>query len=234
MFSYLNIEFHTIIISFVMTVLVSGCVFMYSRSRVSRVEEMMIKQNHVIKNYIAQVETFRNERVLESMQMAVGGDNGARREQDNNAIVKRDTRMDVSDDENIHLEINETDDETDDENRSMFNGSSDSEEVDDSDEEDEISESINGDRVQIETEQINVSSLVVEPPNQPGIPTVVDINMIHQDDHSTSMGSSSSRMTKKDLCEKITSLQISKRSTSTLMKLKRDELASMLAKSGYE
>lgn len=238
----MNIEFHTIIISFVMTVLVSGCVFMYCRSRVLRVEEMMIEQNRVIKNYITHVDTIRHERVLESMKMTVGGVNDAREQQDINVIANSDTRMDVSDDENIQLEIAEdgfeTGSDTDDENASMFNGSSDSEEVDDTsasgDEADEISGSGTNDPVQIETEQINVSSLMAEPPSQSDIPIVVDVSMSYQDDQSASMGSNSSRMTKKDLCERITYLNISKRSISTLMKLKRDELASMLEESGLD
>ena len=251
MLSYLNIEFHTIIVSFVMTVLVSGCVFMYFRTRVSRVEEMMIKQSQVMKNYVAQVENIRHERVMGMQRMgvqrmggavgAVGAVGGAYEIQ----APPRDNRMDVSDDGGsvhnvIELEINDMDQANDDESTSMYDGSSDSEEVDDTD----MSES--GDEMDVvgkmvvgkmeRTDQIDVVALQ----SPLDVPATVDavnsgiMSVPQEDDLSMSAGSTSSRMTKKDLCERITSLKISTRSVGTLMKLKRDELATMLESSGLE
>jgi hypothetical protein len=251
MLSYLNIEFHTIIVSFVMTVLVSGCVFMYFRTRVSRVEEMMIKQSQVMKNYVAQVENIRHERVMGMQRMgvqrmggavgAVGAVGGAYEIQ----APPRDNRMDVSDDGGsvhnvIELEINDMDQANDDESTSTYDGSSDSEEVDDTD----MSES--GDEMDVvgkmvvgkmeRTDQIDVVALQ----SPLDVPATVDavnsgiMSVPQEDDLSMSAGSTSSRMTKKDLCERITSLKISTRSVGTLMKLKRDELATMLESSGLE
>lgn len=237
MLSYLNIEFHTIIISFVMTVLVSGCVFMYFRTRVSRVEEMIVSQTQAMKNLCYSMETIRHERVLENTGRVGMMNDGGNKVQANHI----DNRMDVSDDgesvrsNNIELEINEVNKVGDDESTSTYDGSSDSEEVDDTD----MSES--GDEMdhakvveKVMTTSQPQSHIVATQEPLPSIPTTVNV-IAPEDDLSTSVGSTSStRMTKKALCEKITSLKISTRSIGTLMKLKRDELASMLEESGLE
>ena len=48
----LNIEFHTMIVSFALTALVSGVVFVYFKHRVSVVEQMCVEQVQILKMYI--------------------------------------------------------------------------------------------------------------------------------------------------------------------------------------
>jgi len=52
----LDIEFHTIIMSFALTLLVTGVVFLYFRTRVSSLEDMVCEQNNVLRNYIRKTD----------------------------------------------------------------------------------------------------------------------------------------------------------------------------------
>ena len=243
MFAYLNLEFHTLIVSFVMTVLVSGCVFMYCRTRVSRVEEMAIEQSRIMKNYVTQIEYMRQE-------AACGGhaDNMMRVSAAPAAPAAPDNRMRVSDDDverNVRLTVMERDgddgddgDDCDDgddgddtmgdsdDEDSYYGDSSDSESVDDSDSSTILSHDDQTD------EYLNNKSIVT-----PTItPTPIQVDTIDPSTTDTLIMAPPhsnptvplKKLTKTQLCERISSHNISQRSPGTLMKLKREELISLL------
>jgi len=242
MFASLNLEFHTLIVSFVMTVLVSGCVFMYCRTRVSRVEEMAIEQSRIMKNYVTQIEYMRQEAACgghADNMMRVSAAPAAPA-----APTSPDNRMRVSDDDvdrNVRLTVMERDDDGDgdgdgdgddddtmgasDDEDSYYGDSSDSESVDDSDSSTILSLDDQPD------EYLNNKSIV-----SPTTPTPIQVDTIDPSTTDTLIMAPPhsnptvplKKLTKTQLCERISSHNISQRSPGTLMKLKREELISLL------
>jgi thiamine phosphate synthase YjbQ (UPF0047 family) len=211
MFASLNLEFHTLIVSFVMTVLVSGCVFMYCRTRVSRVEEIAIEQSRIMKNYVAQIEHMRQETVMRQGACMIGI------RQPTNGVTAKDNRIHVADDTDaICLRVTEQDED------SYYDDSSDSESVDDSDTSSVVSEQETNDSVaEVSDIDISVTKVPMMTTIEEHAPTESLQEIKEQADVLTGL-------TKKELCDRIISRNISERSSGTLMKMKRDELISLL------
>jgi len=194
---------------------------------------MAIEQSRIMKNYVSQIEYMRQEAML------IGGHtNGSQ-----TTIVSSepttpptDNRMQVSDDDvgyNVSLHVTERGGNVnggdggggdggdggggDGDEESYYGDSSDSESIDDSDESSIVTTHDVGDELVIDTELMSNSPAQMIQPTPDVLTPLSPTDIIPL-----------TKLTKTQLCERITSRNISQRSSGTLMKMKRDELITLL------
>jgi hypothetical protein len=139
-----NLEFHTIIVSFAMTVLASAMVFMFYRYKVSSLEQMCIEQGQILKSYIQQNDANR----LADIGRADTFDSAIRNLFDSqgvsgDAVGTGGGLIDVSDTENVVLM--EGDDDSDEVDTVTDDSNADDSVADDSNADDSVADDSNAD-----------------------------------------------------------------------------------------
>jgi hypothetical protein len=171
-----------------------------------------------MKNYVTQIEFMRQEAML------IGGHTNG-----NQATIvsseqinpPTDNRMHVSDDDaghNVSLHVAERGGNGDgDGDEESYYGDSDSESIDDSDESSSVTTHDAVDELVIDTEPLSNSPAQM-------IQSTPDISTPLPPADTIPL----TKLTKTQLCERIASRNISQRSSGTLMKMKRDDLITLL------
>ena len=249
----LNIEFHTMIVSFALTALVSGVVFVYFKHRVSVVEQMCVEQVQILKMYIQRNDEEQSR--LEYMMHNMASNDECTDEQlvvedmeANSCNGTYDGLIDISvsgDKSGINLEIvnnNSDSDEVDTDEGSREYDSDDESLVTDADtaSDTELDQSVHAGVIVDEIIDTTNNSMLINEPIQIDMTPVddmIDANSIGVNSIGVnSIGVNSTEienlmeMDKSALCNHITSNNISQRPMSSLMKLKKDALIGMCSK----